>query len=692
MANNGIEDILIGEAYNTTKKKKKKGPIIFCIILLIVAATFASLKYYMSKDVAGDKELFLLSLSNINSKKLVDQNFYSTLLDRFLQENSEMTTNMTISSTEKFDKLNGIDVNNFDFELTSQNNLKEKNFYGELFINYSGNEFLNFKGIVNNDKFAIISDDIVNKYVGVKAQNFNNIFESNIDLNFIYEFINAEKIDLTEEERKNYLNEYYNKIYNQIPEEKFSKKENIVITKNDKYIDVTAYEMKLNQSELNDIIVNVLNKLKEDEKLLNSIVSKDIVQLDLSENEENQENKDVQEENKVEEQEELESGDEGTSLQLTPVSEVNFQTAEVLNEGENSEDTIEETEENVEETEGNVEEVLEEENIENEEENQEEGLQLQTIEEDEKIINKDFTTSDFIKILLGRKINVSQDKIIEKIDEYIQNLEGNGLTVTIYVSEEKTEKISLTMPNENKIDIQFLENTEKENTVEVTYLYKNSNYKNGITFNIDEVHNSASSSIKIVKNYIEDEKINKKVTFSVQTDGTKNAKTLSNDIVLTISSNSDETKLVAENKIKFVSKDLILEKLSQENSVFLDDLQIEEREQTIQAIKDKIDVVLADKKEKLNLIDLNSGNSIVGQNLTDMTTNNYLLIKGVLENKIDELRNQAEENGEEFTLQNLQDLYIDGFEVSSNVDEDKAVVVIDIYTFTVDRDFNISDT
>lgn len=691
MANNGIEDILIGEAYNTTKKKKKKGPIILCIILLIVTATFAGLKYYMSKDVAGDKELFLLSLSNKNSKKLVDQNFYSTLLDRFLQENSEMTTNMTISSTEKFDKLNGIDVNNFDFELTSQNNLKEKNFYGELFINYSGNEFLNFKGIVNNDKFAIISDDIVNKYVGVKAQNFNNIFESNIDLNFIYEFINAEKIDLTEEERKNYLNEYYTKIYIQIPEEKFSKKENIVITKNDKYIDVTAYEMKLNQSELNDIIVNVLNKLKEDEKLLNSIVSKDIVQLDLSENEENQENIDVQEENKVEEQEELESGDEGTSLQLTPVSEVNFQTAEVLNEGENSEDTIEETEENVEETDENVEEVLEE-NIENEEENQEEGLQLQTIEEDEKIINKDFTTSDFIKILLGRKINVSQDKIIEKIDEYIQNLEGNGLTVTIYVSEEKTEKISLTMPNENKIDIQFLENTEKENTVEVTYLYKNSNYKNGITFNIDEVHNSASSSIKIVKNYIEDEKINKKVTFSVQTDGTKNAKTLSNDIVLTISSNSDETKLVAENKIKFVSKDLILEKLSQENSVFLDDLQTEEREKTIQAIKDKIDVVLADKKEKLNLIDLNSGNSIVGQNLTDMTTNNYLLIKGVLENKINELRNQAEEKGEEFTLQNLQDLYIDGFEVSSNVDEDKAVVVIDIYTFTVDRDFNISDT
>ena len=77
-------------------------------------------------------------------------------------------------------------------------------------------------------------------------------------------------------------------------------------------------------------------------------------------------------------------------------------------------------------------------------------------------------------------MNISGDKIIEKIEEYINNLEGNGIIVTIYVSEEKTEKISITLPNENKLDIQFLEDTEKENTIEFTYLYKNSEYKSGM--------------------------------------------------------------------------------------------------------------------------------------------------------------------------------------------------------------------
>ncbi len=135
-----------------------------------------------------------------------------------------------------------------------------------------------------------------------------------------------------------------------------------------------------------------------------------------------------------------------------------------------------------------------------------------------------------------------------------------------------------------------------------------------------------------------------------------------------------------------------MDKLTDENSVFLDSLTIEDRDATIQVIKDKIKAVLEEKKASMNLIDLNSKTSIVSSNLEDMTTNNYSLVKKVLEDKINDLRNQANENGEEFTLQNLNDLSIEGFNVTTNVEEDRAVVVIDVYTFIIDREFNISDT
>lgn len=705
MANNGIEDILIGESYKPTKKSGK-GFTVFIIILLIVSIAFAVWYFFINKDVVNEKEVFSKSILNMSSRKLQDKDFYSIVFKRLLEENSEMDTNITSSSTQEIEQLQGIDINNFDFELSSTNDLKSKNFNGKLLVKYSGNDFIEIQSIVNDNKFAVFSSDIVNRYVGVEAENFNDIFESDIDLNFIYEFINSEEIDLTEEERNSYLESYYQKIYNQIPEEKFSQKENIVISKNNNYIDVKAYEMTLTQSELNDVIVNILTELKNDEELLNSIISKESVKLDLNSNSSSlNENTQVENENNVLEeettdnQEDLNSKNgESTTIQLVPVSEVNFQTAEEINEEENQdniqeenleEPTEENLEENVEDNENNSEEQLEE-HIQ-----EPEGLVLENNQEELTTQeDKDFTTSDLIKILLGRKVNISKDKIVEKIDDYINNLEGNGLTITVYVSDEKTEKISLTLPNENKLDIQILEDTEKESTIEFTYLYKNSDYKDGISINIDEIHNSASSSIKFVKNYIDDEKINKKETISIQTDGTKNSNTISNVIIITLSTNSDETKIVAENKIKFLSSDdIILDKLTDENSVFLDSLTIEDRDATIQIIKEKIQAVLEEKKVNMNLIDLNSKTSIVSSNLEDMTTNNYSsLMKNVLEDKINDLRNQANENGEEFTLQNLENLTIDGFEVTTNVEEDRAVVVIDVYTFIVDRDFNISDT
>ena len=686
MSNNGIEDILIGESYKTTKKKGN-GFKFFIIILLIISAVFVIWYFFINKEVVNEKEAFSQNVLNIGNKKLQDKDFYSTILKRLLEENSELSSNITITSTEKIEELQGIDINNFDFELNSTNDLKNKNFNSKLLAKYSGNDFIEVQSIVNDNKFAVFSGDVVNKYVGIKAENFNDIFNSNIDLNFIYEFINSEELDLSEEDVKNYLESYYKKAYNQIPEEKFSQKENIVISKNNNYINVTAYEMNLTQNELKDILDSLLVELKNDEKLLNSIVSKEKLTLDLNSN--TYEQNETTNQNVSETQNETldsESG-ENTTIQLVPVTEVNFQTAEEINV-ENQEEIQEEVQEKVQEENTENQEVQIQEHIE-----EPEGLVLENNEDEQVQENREFSTSDLIKILLGRKVNISGDKIIEKIEEYINNLEGNGIIVTIYVSEEKTEKISITLPNENKLDIQFLEDTEKENTIEFTYLYKNSEYKSGISINIDEVHNSASSSIKIVKNYIENEKVNKKESLAIQSNGTQNSNTISSDIIVTFSTNNSETKFVADSKLKFLSNDdLVLDKLTEENSVFLDDLLIDDRNATIQVLKEKIQSVLREKKSNMNLIDLNSGTSIVSPNLEDMTSNNHSLIKKLLEDKINDLRSQAEENGEEFTIQNLSNLEIEGFEVNATVEEDRAVVVIDVYTFIIDRDFNISDT
>lgn len=55
------------------------------------------------------------------------------------------------------------------------------------------------------------------------------------------------------------------------------------------------------------------------------------------------------------------------------------------------------------------------------------------------------------------------------------------------------------------------------------------------------------------------------------------------------------------------------------------------------------------------------------------------------------MREEAVQNEQEFVIQNLENLQIEGYEVSSVVNENEAVIVVDIYTFKVNSEFNIQD-
>ena len=103
------------------------------------------------------------------------------------------------------------------------------------------------------------------------------------------------------------------------------------------------------------------------------------------------------------------------------------------------------------------------------------------------------------------------------------------------------------------------------------------------------------------------------------------------------------------------------------------------------------------KKKNLIFIDIfqldaNIGNSVIEQNLEESSSeDNKNIVKEALQKRIDELRNEAIANGVEFNLQSLENLQIDGYEVASTINENMAVVVIDIYTFNIDKDFNITE-
>ena len=256
MKDNGIEDILIDNNYDSKKKKNKKGIIIAFFLLLIILGGLCFAYWYFTRPTTTAKQLFFNQLSNTNVKNVLEINSYKEILSKLIDESSEITSKINFSTTIENENLEGLDVSKFVLDLSNMNDVETKKNYSELDINYSGNEVLKVKMLANKDAFAIASDEIVNKYVGFR---YNTIKEENSKANLINEIYRAQGIDIKEEQKQTFINKYFNKIYENIAEEKFSYQDNYVLDGSTS-TDVVAYTLKLNQEELKNLLKNLLTE------------------------------------------------------------------------------------------------------------------------------------------------------------------------------------------------------------------------------------------------------------------------------------------------------------------------------------------------------------------------------------------------------------------------------------------------
>ena len=699
MSKSGIEDILIGDNYRNKKKKKGKGLVIFFLLLLIVLIALCGY-YYIIINQSSQKELFITHLSQHDISNFLNNNIYENIYTKLFKLDSEINTSMNFSTTLENEELKGFDLSKFTVELISKNDVENSNSFGELGVNYSDNEIFNIKTLLTENEVAVLSNEILDKYIGLHYDKIQDIYNTNINIQEFKNFKILENVEITEEEKQEYIKKYFYMIFDNFQEQNFSSKENIVIKNKTENVNVTAYTLTLNQQELNNTIINLLENLKNDEQLLSKFALKNME--NTNENKENKPSVTITPIVPDETHEEQEQEPNGIS------SEGN--TEEIIQEP-NTENIVQEENENSNTTEApeqpeKIEELNNESNIEN---NQAQNSipvitinpvgSVTSIEQPEnsevsnntiEVEKQEEFYSNLIKILLGKKLNLTIEDVQQKIDEYIEiakKIEGNGIIFTIYSSTEKIEKINIVLPNLNTIDIEFYRNNENDNSIKLTYLYKKEDKNNGFSLELNKVENNANTKINLIYSFIENEQINKKITLNLKTDGTANSKELKNSIILTISTNQGETKCIVDNLIKF-SEVSNLEELNIENCLFLDELSEEERTTTIEDLKNKIINIYTSKKENLNFIDTNTYSTIVDTLTSNVTREEA---KNALITKISNMMRDAIDKNEEFTIQNLVDLKIDGYTVTSTVTEESAVIVVDVYTFNINKTFLLTD-
>ena len=731
MGNNGIEDILIGR---TSKKEKKKGRgfLVFLILLLICAlAALLGIYYNLVNKKVSNKDQFLVAASKIDFKNIRNIDLLENLINRTLKNNSETETEVNFTTTVESEKLKDIDISKVVIELKGNNDIVDLKSSTDIKFNYSGNKVYGMKLIFDENKAAIHAEEVTEKYVALKYDSMKELLGLNINKKTIDDILKRNKIDFTDEEIKLASSKYSQAFVKDLTDANFSIQENVGITKNSSTINVTGYGLKLSQAELNTSLINVLEELKNDDNLLNKFITgeskthvidvkKEIIpeQNDntlVVENNEQPEGGEVVEENNERPYIDVNVAPTEPGVIVTPAEDVNFQTEQVV-EGE---DVL--PEENVEEQ--PVEEIVDA-TVEVPTETTPNILVQVNPEptEEPEVVEEEINYEEYLKsILSGRKLEMSLEEAKELIDKFIEEInlmQGEGIDLKVYATQDEVEKITITLPNSNTIDIEFIMTSVQETNVKLTYLYKgeksgleflineeslekifkrevneNSNPEsiNGYVFEYLKNNKDANLSLKTTLSFIENETINEKIIVDFETEGTSNARLVKNNLIIKHSSDKTETQITVDNKIRF-SVDPIVDSLNQENSIFIDEQPKEQQAVMIEDIKIKLKNVFESKKSNLTFIDTNTNSSVIDSSIFDQVTSlTRDEARNLIVNKVSSMMVDAQNNGKTLTNQDLQAHQIEGYVVGTSVTDVEATIVIGMYTFKIDANFNLYD-
>ena len=734
MGNNGIEDILIGQ---TSKKEKKKGRgfLVFLILLLICAlAALLGIYYNLVNKKVSNKDQFLVAASKIDFKNIRNIDLLENLINRTLKNNSETETEVNFTTTVESEKLKDIDISKVVIELKGNNDIVDLKSSTDIKFNYSGNKVYGMKLIFDENKAAIHADEVTEKYVALKYDSMKELLGLNINKKTIDDILKRNKIDFTDEEIKLASSKYSQAFVKDLTDANFSIQENVGITKNSSTINVTGYGLKLSQAELNTSLINVLEELKNDDNLLNKFITGeskthviDVKNEIIPEQNDNTlvvennepinqpEGGEVVEENNERPYIDVNVAPTEPGVIVTPAEDVNFQTEQFV-EGED--DLPEE----------NVEEQPVEENVEATVEVPTETTPNILVQvnpeptEEPEVVDEEINYEEYLKsILSGRKLEMSLEEAKELIDKFIEEInlmQGEGIDLKVYATQDEVEKITITLPNSNTIDIEFIMTSVQETNVKLTYLYKgeksgleflineeslekifkrevneNSNPEsiNGYVFEYLKNNKDANLSLKTTLSFIENETINEKIIVDFETEGTSNARLVKNNLIIKHSSDKTETQITVDNKIRF-SVDPIVDSLNQENSIFIDEQPKEQQSVMIEDIKIKLKNVFESKKSNLTFIDTNTNSSVIDSSIFDQVTSlTRDEARNLIVNKVSSMMVDAQNNGKTLTIQDLQALQIEGYVVGTSVTDVEATIVIGMYTFKIDANFNLYD-
>lgn len=268
------------------KSKKKVIGILFTIILIAALAVTAYL-YFFTDIFRTPEDLFYKYLEKA-SKSESDYSYKDMLNDLKTKQSDSYKQNATAQieikskGTDYTSRINQVtydEINKLKLKFESQNIPSEKKMALTLKAEHNDEEVTQINLVKNAEVYGVKSEFLNDKYIAIENKNLKSLARklggesANIPDQFEYlDMYDLLYIDENDQDR--ITDTYKDIIKNNISSDKYHKTENIIKKINDKDINTTVYSLSIDKKDLTDVIVKILEKLKEDDSTLDLIADK----------------------------------------------------------------------------------------------------------------------------------------------------------------------------------------------------------------------------------------------------------------------------------------------------------------------------------------------------------------------------------------------------------------------------------
>ena len=249
------------------QKKNTKILLILIMIIVIIILAGVGILVFATDIFKSDKEMFFKYMADIGDSK---KGFIDDGLKQYFEKknntpyNDEGEFSVNISSDNEQKKFEN--VNNFNISFSGQVDTANSKAAQNISLNYSNDvKFpINYKQIEN--KIGLQTKYVGSKFVAIETEKLNKFSEDLDDVESYGEMVDKlqkmGKVELTEDEKSHIKDTYITVINQQLEKDKFSKV---------KESDMSGYKLSLTGTDLQNVLVKLLETLKNDQTTVDKL-------------------------------------------------------------------------------------------------------------------------------------------------------------------------------------------------------------------------------------------------------------------------------------------------------------------------------------------------------------------------------------------------------------------------------------